>query len=96
MSRQLPQAASEDVQMPEDLNTGRGTSYTRDGPPVTSEKRARGAKERLETIFVFDRLVSPSASHPPRVTSPPGTPPQKSKAAWKRGERTEDSEDRVF
>lgn len=52
MSRQLPQAASEDVQMPEDLNTGRETSYTGDGPPVTPEKR-------LGMIFIFDRLVSP-------------------------------------
>lgn len=59
MSRQLPQAASEDVQMPENLNTGRQTGHT--GKPDLSGplgKRAREAKERPEEILVFDQLAA--------------------------------------
>lgn len=59
MSRQLPQAASEDVQMPENLNTGRQTGHTGgNGPLLTLGKRAREAKEPLEAISVFNQLVA--------------------------------------
>lgn len=47
--------------MPEDLNTGRETSYTGDGPPATPEKRAEGgAKERLGMIFIFPLQLTPT------------------------------------